>query len=93
VTGLLLLAIAGVAYSAALGHDGVAHLLTLRGERQRLGEEAVALLEQNTALREQVKRLKTDDRFLEALARRDLGLVRPGEVVYRFRRPAKPAAP
>ncbi len=91
VTGLLLLAIAAVAYSAVAGHDGVTHLLALRAERQRLGEEAVALLQQNTSLRDQVKRLKADDRFLESIARRELGLVRPNEVVYRFRRPAKPA--
>jgi len=29
--------------------------------------------------------LRTDDLYLEGLARRELGLVRPNEFVYRFR--------
>jgi cell division protein FtsB len=71
--------------------DGVPRLFALRRERQQLGEQAVALLQQNTSLREQIERLRTDDRFLEGLARRELGFVRPNELVYRFHRPAKPA--
>ena len=90
VTAVLLCAIATVLGSIVLGHDGLTNLLALRAERQHLGEHAVAVIEQNTALREEVKRLTTDDRFLEALARRELGLVRSDEVVYRFHRPPKP---
>jgi cell division protein FtsB len=89
VTVLLVLAIAAVAYSAVFGQDGLRHLSALRDERQNLGREAVALLEQNAALREQIKRLKSDDRFLESYARRELDLVRPDETVYRFHRPAR----
>jgi len=73
--------------SMLLAPGGIPSLLALRAERQRLGEQAVALLQQNAALREQIQQLKTDDRFLEALARRELGMTRPDEVVYRFRRP------
>jgi cell division protein FtsB len=79
--------------SMLLAPGGIPNLLALRAERQRLGEQAVALLQQNAALREQIQQLKTDDRFLEALARRELGMARPGEVVYRFRRPPKGMAP
>ena len=88
---MLVLGIATVASSVLFGRNGVAQLLTLRAERQRLGQQAVALLEGNAALRDQIKRLKADDRFLESFARRELGLVRPDEIVYRFRRPAPPA--
>ena len=86
---MLILAIVLVLGSLLVAPDGVPSLLALHRERQRLGEEAVALLEQNDALREQIHRLRTDDRFLEELARRELGLVGPDEVVYRFRRPPK----
>ena len=72
--------------SMLLAPGGITNLVALRAERQRLGEQAVALLQQNAALREQIQQIKTDDRFLEALARRELGMTRPGEVVYRFRR-------
>lgn len=90
MTVLLLLVIVAVAYSALLGPDGARHLAALGAERQRLGEQAVALMAVNAALRDQIERLETDDRFLEAFARRELGLVRPGEVVYRFHRPPRP---
>ena len=79
--------------SMLLAPGGIPNLLALRAERQRLGEQAVALLQQNAGLREQIQQLKSDDRFLEALARRELGMTRPDEVVYRFRRPPKGMAP
>ena len=93
MTIVLIAAIALVLGSLLLMPDGVPSLLALRRERQRLGEQAVALLEQNDALREQIHRLRTDDRFLEEIARRELGLVRGDEVVYRFRRPPTAGTP
>ena len=84
-------AIAGVSTSALFGEHGVAHLLRLRAERRALGETAFALLERTDQLRADITRLRTDDRYLEAFARRQLGLVRPNETVYRFRRPPRDA--
>jgi len=83
----MVLAIAGVTTSALFGEHGIAHLVRLRAERRALGEATFALLRRNTRLRTDITRLRTDDRYLEALARRQLGLVRPNETVYRFRRP------
>ena len=87
LTAALMLAIVGVTASAALGEHGIAHLLRLRAERRTLGDAAFSLLEQNRRLRDQIARLRTDDVYLEGLARRHLGLVRSNEFVYRFRRP------
>ena len=87
ITIALVAAIVAVLTSLAFGRNGATQLVALRAERQRLGAQAVALLAQNAALREQIEQLKSDDGFLERLARRELGMVRPGEVVYRFRRP------
>jgi cell division protein FtsB len=89
----LVAAILIVLCSLVLASDGVPNLLALRHERQRLGEQAVALIQDNSALRDQIERLRSDDRFLEHLARRDLGLVGAGEVVYRFRRSPKGLTP
>jgi len=80
------LAIAGVAGSVLLGEHGVAHLLRLRAERRALGQTAFVLMERNARLRDEIRRLHTDDLYLEGLARRQLGLVRPNEFVYRFHR-------
>jgi cell division protein FtsB len=80
----LFLVIATVAGSALLGSDGVTRLLHLRAERQDLGQAAVRRLQENAALRAEIARLRADPAYLEGLARRRLGLVRPDEMAYRF---------
>ena len=89
LTAVLALAMVAVTGSALFGEHGVAHLLRLRAEQQELGQSAFALLQTNNRLREDIQRLRTDDLYLEELARRQLGLVRPNETVYRFRRPPR----
>jgi cell division protein FtsB len=85
LSAALVLAIVAVAASVLIGEHGVAHLTRLRAERHALADGAFALLEQNQALRQEIQRLHGDDLYLEELARRRLGLVRPNEFVYRFR--------
>ena len=80
------LAIVGIAVSTLVSEHGVAHLMRLRAERRALGDTAFALLAENERLRGEIERLRGDDLYLEGLARRQLGLVRPNEYVYRFRR-------
>ena len=87
LSAALVLAIVGVSVSTVIGEHGIAHLLRLRAERRALGDTAFGLLQANRRLRDAITRLKTDDVYLEGLARRQLGLVRPNELVYRFRRP------
>ena len=85
-----MIGIAAVATSLLTGSDGVARYMALRAERQELGGAAVRRLQENTALRAEITRLRTDPRYLEAMARKHLGLVRPDEYVYRFRTPDEP---
>ena len=84
--GALCLAIVAVAVSVVVGEHGIAHLMRLRAERSALGNATFTLLQRNQALRREIERLRGDDLYLEGLARRQLGLVRPNEFVYRFRR-------
>lgn len=86
----LALAIVAVAGSALFGADGITRLLELRTLRQQLGETAMAGLRVNEALLQQVRALRDDPRVVEAEARRQLGLVRPNETVYRFDQPKTP---
>ena len=81
--------IVGLAASALFGEHGIAHLLRLRAERAQLAQTTFVLLQTNDRLREDIRRLHGDDTYLEGLARRQLGLVRPNETVYRFRRPGR----
>jgi len=87
LTAALVLAIAAVAGSVLFGPQGVRHLRALRAEHRRLAAATVELLGENARLHAEIGRLEHDDTYLEGLARRELGLVRPGETVYRFRRP------
>lgn len=47
-------------------------------------EKNYLLQKENEKLRERIHRLRHDDLYLEKTAREELGLVRPGEIVYRF---------
>lgn len=85
----LALAIVAITASTLVGEHGVRHLRRLRTEREQLGTINVSLLQANALLRSEIRRLQSDDLYLEQLARRQLGLVKPGETVYRFRRPAQ----
>ena len=85
LSAVLVVLIATVTISLLFGEHGIRHLLALRAERHALGQSAFALFQENARLRAQIVRLKNDDLYLEGLARRQLGLVRPNEVVYRFR--------
>ena len=87
----LVLTITGVVVSAFAGEHGVAHLLRLRAARRTLADSHFQLLAENARLRRDIERLRSDDLFLEELARRELGLVRPNEVVVRA--PAGGATP
>ena len=67
-----------------VGERGALHLWRLHGEKSNLDEQNYLLQKENEALRLRISRLRNDDAYLEKLAREELNLVRPGEVIYRF---------
>ncbi len=67
-----------------LGERGAIHLWRLRGEKEKLDAQNYRLHNENEALRRRITRLRSDDSYLETIAREELNLVRPGEVIYRF---------
>jgi len=68
-------------------------LRVLQAQRQLAEMEAqIAELEAtNAELRREIEALNTDLRTIENIARRELGMVRPDELVYQF--PPEPAIP
>lgn len=76
--------IATLSLFTTFGERGLLHLWRLWGERRELSETNFLLQKENELLRERIYRLRHDDLYLEKIAREDLGLVRPGEIVYRF---------
>ena len=68
----------------AVGERGVLHLWRLRGEKAKLDEDNYRLQKENEGLRQRISKLRNDNFYLEKMAREDLNLVRPGEIIYRF---------
>ena len=79
-----------------VGDRGALHLWRLRGEKNRIDEQNYRMQRDNEALRQRIARVRHDNYYLEKLAREELNMVRPGEIVYRFsksesHRPSSPA--
>lgn len=73
-----------LALFAIFGERGALHLWRLRQEKRKIDEKNFLLQRENELLRERIYRLRHDDLYLEKVAREELGLVRPGEILYRF---------
>jgi len=81
------MALALFAAAAVFGDHGLMHLLQLDRSRREVEEIAFQLQQKNERLRQRARRLLSDDLYLEKVARERLGLVKPGEVVYRLDAP------
>lgn len=66
---------------ALVGENG--YLATVRAQHEvdAIERELSATRIENQALQDRIRRLKTDPAALEEAARRDLGLIKPGETV------------
>jgi len=90
---VLVLILVALAAASVMSNRGLMRLYHLHGERGELEREIDHLRAANTALAEEVRGLKHDPGRIEAIAREELGLVKPGEQIYEFRPPAPPPAP
>ena len=66
------------------GEKGIFHLLRLRKELVRVNEKNFTLEAENQKLKEEVKRIRSDRRYIEEIARKELGMVKEGEIIYQF---------
>jgi cell division protein FtsB len=76
--------------SALLGERGFLSFLKLHDERRAQEEEIARIQRENGALKSRIQRVKRDEQALEALVRQELGWIRDGEIVYKFRSPTTP---
>jgi cell division protein FtsB len=67
--------------------DGYVQYRKMQDELEELERKNDALRAQNRGLRREAKRLRTDPAALGAVARDELGLVRPGEIVIQIEKP------
>jgi cell division protein FtsB len=84
------LALSGVALVSVpiqvFSPKGLPQVRHLEEERARTSEQAMLLSQEISQLRAEVERIKNEPSAVEQVARDELGLVRPTEVVFQFGR-------
>jgi cell division protein FtsB len=83
-TLILAVVMAALAFDCVAGPMGVRDLIALRQHQTHLEAARDELRAKNDGLAKRLGHLKSDDRYLERLIRRELGYARPDELVYRF---------
>ena len=79
---VLLLATAVIVVDAVAGEKGLLALLQARKEYSALERSLDQARAENAALRNYARRLREDPNAIEEEARRELGLIRPGETLF-----------
>jgi cell division protein FtsB len=69
---------------AVFGDKGLIDVLGLKKERGELESKKASLKGKNEKLAREIELLKNDKRYIAAIARRELGMVGPDEVIYRI---------
>ena len=67
---------------ALVGEKGLLESMRARRQYEQLERSVEDLKRDNARLREQTRRLNEDPAAIESLAREELGLMRPGEIVF-----------
>jgi len=68
------------------GERGFIHLYGMEKERQDFAQKIQKLEQENMDLLEEINRLRSDRQYIESQGRRELGLVKEGEILYRFKK-------
>ncbi len=74
----------GLAYDVLTGPSGLLHLRSLAKENADKQQELDSLVQFRHTLERQKVRLLTDSSYMEAMARKELGMAKPGEKIYRY---------
>ena len=69
---------------AFFGDRGILHMLKLTNQKAALEDTLDALKVQNETLRIEIASLRNDRRYIEKVARTELGMVRDDELVFQF---------
>ncbi len=80
----LLIVVAIIGLLTIFGDRGLISIYKLSKERDSIKDYNEKIKEKNIAMRDEIQRLKTDDRYIEMIARKEFGMVGKNELVYQF---------
>lgn len=89
---IAVLAIA-IAASSVVGKKSLVKVIQMNKTRTELQQEITRLKQGNEGLTREIRSFANNSGQVEAIARDDLGLVKPGEIVYQFGPPGPSTAP
>jgi len=75
-----------MAFFTIFGGRGLMQIYQLKEEREKIRMANSRLREENRKLAEQADRMRNSREEIEKIAREELGLVKKGEIVYKFER-------
>jgi len=90
---ILALALFALLVHDIFGAHGFIAMRRTQKEIQQIREQIGKLNSDNKSLSGQVNSLKTDPKAIERIAREEMGLARPGEIIYKLPDSAKPGDP
>ncbi len=71
-------------FFTVFGDKGLLQVYRLRRELKEIERVNRELQQENERLRAEINNLRTNKKYIEELARRELGLVKKGEIIYQF---------
>jgi len=70
----------------AFGENGLADLNLLKTERDSLLKKNEELVQKNISLYREVERLKNDPKYVEDVARQELGVIGKDEIIFKVKK-------
>ena len=80
----ILLIVSVMVFFTVFGDKGLLQVYRLRSELREIERVNRDLQQENERLRAEINNLRTNKKYIEELARRELGMVKKGEIVYQF---------
>ena len=75
------------------GERGFIHLYEMEEKREDSLKRILTLEKENQKLLNEIQRLQKDQTYIESVARRELGLIKEDEILYRFNDEERDASP
>ncbi len=82
LNSLLLFVTVVLVVDALVGDTGFIETLRARRQARAVAQSLQQLRQENARLRDYTSRLRSDPATIEEIARRELGLIRPGEILF-----------